>query len=67
MKNKVTEKDLWSKVQAAFQDGESYAIDEAERSMAQKLVASEKCFWSIDYDHIQAYDRDYAILTTGSA
>jgi len=52
------EKDFWVKIQAAFQRGESLKILENERSVAEKLVSKEKCFWSIDYDHIMAYDGD---------
>lgn len=52
------EKDFWVKVQAAFQQGKSLKILENERSVAEKLVAKEKCFWSVDYDHIMAYDAD---------
>jgi hypothetical protein len=52
------EKDFWVKVQSAFQRGESLKIIEAERSLAEKFVAKEKCFWSIDCDHVMAYDAD---------
>jgi hypothetical protein len=49
---------LWEKVQAAFREGTSLKIAETDRKQAEKLVREEKCFWSIDYDHIMAYDRD---------
>jgi hypothetical protein len=54
------EKDFWVKIQAALHRGESLKIIETERSMAEKLVAKEKCFWSIDYDHVMAYEADQA-------
>jgi hypothetical protein len=49
---------LWTKIQHAFREGKSLKINEDERRQAEKLVKEEKCFWSIDYDHIMAYDRD---------
>ena len=62
---KAIEKDFWIKVQHAFEAGESLKILESERQMATEFVAKEKCFWSIDYDHVMAYSADHSILTTG--
>jgi len=60
------EKTLWLKVQSAFLQGKSLKILEDERKTASKLVEQEKCFWSVDHDHIMAYDKDHNILTTGN-
>jgi len=62
---KAIEKDFWIKVQQAFGDGKSLKILESERKLATEFVAKEKCFWSVDYDHVMAYEADHSILTTG--
>ncbi len=52
-KNEV---ELLNKVLAAYENGQSLKIKEDERKAAKKLVDKEKCFWSIDHDHIMSYD-----------
>jgi len=52
-KNEVV---LLNKVLAAYENGESLKIKDEERKAAKKLVERERCFWSIDNDHIMSYD-----------
>lgn len=60
------EKKLWIKIHKACSQGSSLKISEDEREIVTKFVQQEKCFWSIDYDHVMPYSIDYTILTTGA-
>ena len=55
-KNKNIEYDLLQRALDARGRGESIKIDDAERQVAEKLVNTEKLFWSIDRDHVMAYE-----------
>ena len=55
---KIDEKEFWVKIQAAFKDGKSIKVKEEERKAAEKFVDAEKCFWSIDMEHVMAYEAD---------
>lgn len=59
------EKTLWYRIQKACNEGSSLLLVEEEKEIATKFVKQEKCFWSIDYDHVMPYSIDYTILMTG--
>jgi len=56
----MKEKDLLKKAQAAAYEGVAIEISENERHLAKSLVESEKCFWSLGYDRIMAYEQSDA-------
>lgn len=62
----AAEKTLWFKIHKACNQGSSLKITEEEREIAERFVRQEKCFWSIDYDHVMPYSIDHTILTTGA-
>jgi hypothetical protein len=50
-------KDLLKKAQQAACKGIAIDLSENERELAKSLVESEKCFWSLGYDRIMAYEQ----------
>ena len=49
------EKNLYDRVLAAFDKGQSLAINDEDRQAASALVKSSKCFWSLDTNRPMAY------------
>jgi hypothetical protein len=50
-------KDLLKKAQQDASKGIAIDLSENERELAKSLVESEKCFWSLGYDRIMAYEQ----------
>ena len=50
-------KELLNKAQLAASKGIAIDVSESEKELAKKLVESEKCFWSLGYDRIMAYEQ----------
>ena len=50
------QKNLLSKALKAFESRRSISLLESEKKDAEFLVKKEKCFWSVDRDHIMCYD-----------
>ena len=55
-KTKKIENDLLKRAYEARDRGESIKIEGQERKVAKILVEKEKLFWSIDTDHVMAYE-----------
>lgn len=53
----MNSKDLLKKAQLAASKGVAVDISENERELANSLVESGKCFWSLSYDRIMAYEQ----------
>lgn len=54
---KKSQEALLSMIIEAANSGKSLKISENQREDATRLVNDGICYWSLDYDHISAYDK----------